>query len=195
MKTPEGLRDDSFVNCVRDETKENVPKIETKALKDAIIKKTRSGKGKMTVGEFVNIVESQYKSFLRRLRETWTGSAKAGFISTAAGLKGYDPTGPKGRKWWINQVGGKEDAMFINEYMPQFDMSKSEFPFYFDKLQLCLAPVTPMAMMSEDELKGMKKKKKKKKEKKEKKKSPKKKKSKKKKKKKKTTRRTRRNSH
>ena len=49
--TPEGLRDDDFINCIRMRTGENVPKIETKALKDAIIRKTRSGNGDMNVDQ------------------------------------------------------------------------------------------------------------------------------------------------
>ena len=159
--TPEGLRDDDFINCIRMRTGENVPKIETKALKDAIIRKTRSGNGDMTVGEFVDIVATQYNAFLKRLRETLIGKGKAGFISRAAKNKGYDPNEEEGRKWWIDQVGGDENAKFIEEYIPKFKYDKGDFPEYFKELHGCLETVAPLAMIPEEQLIGMKKKKKK----------------------------------
>ena len=49
---------DPFVQCNREETGENVPKIETSGLRNDIISKLRTNKGNMIVKEFIDIVNS-----------------------------------------------------------------------------------------------------------------------------------------
>ena len=46
---------DPFVQCIREETGENVPKIETSGLRNDIISKLRTNKGNMIVKEFIDI--------------------------------------------------------------------------------------------------------------------------------------------
>ena len=172
LKSP-SPRLDSFVFCLRDQMDPNnpdnkdlgrhanskyvkVPKAETAGLRDEIISHLKTTGGKMTVGEFVDLVAKYYNLFLKR-----QGMVKRGGIKAGAKLAGVDPNTDKGRQWWINGCGGDEDSYFIEEYTPVFTPGGDE-PEYFQDLQMCLIKETPKAYQAKKKKSKKKSKKKKK---------------------------------
>ena len=146
--TDDDLRSDTFVSCIREETGEKLPKLESKELRDKILRKVRANNGIMTNGEFVDLIGELYDKYIDRLKKTGE-KKKAAVITAGAWAKNLDPNSKKGRAWWIRHVGGSEDGLFIQDYVPVFDTSKGneDKQGYFEDLHLCLTREVPKAMM------------------------------------------------
>lgn len=148
MSSDDDLRSDTFVSCIRDETGENLPKLESKELRDEILKKVKVNNGIMTNGEFVELIGELYNKYISRLKRTGN-KKKAAVITTGAWAKNLDPNSKKGRAWWLRHVGGSEDGIFIQDYVPVFDTSKGDESKqgYFEDLYLCLTREVPKALV------------------------------------------------
>jgi hypothetical protein len=147
MSSEGDLRNDTFVSCIREQTGENLPKLESKELRDKILRKVKVNDGIMTNGEFVDLIGELYDKYINRLKSTGK-KGKAKIITAGAWAKNLDPNSKKGRAWWIRHVGGNEDNLFIEHYVPVFDTSQGDEgkQGYFEDLKLCLTREVPKAM-------------------------------------------------